>query len=129
MPREKMSDVIVLLPSVEDDSIELVAAAPAGRWTIQRTRRNGADLLVHTQRLMRFFNGLRRGADLQPPLAPLIFSWLAGRGAGATRLDPHDVRDAREMRGRLAALLRDERLFADRLDQRESSSPRRKSLC
>ena len=129
LPRALVRDVLLLVPSIEADSAELVAAAADGRWTIQRTRRNGADLAVHTQRVMRFFNGLRRGSDLQPPLAPLIFSWLAGRGAGATRLDPHDVRDAREMRGRLAALLRDEGLFAERLDQRQSSSPRRKSLC
>ena len=129
VPRALVRDVVVVVPSIEADSVELVAAAIDGRWMIQRTRRNGADLAVHTQRVMRFFNGLRRGSDLQPPLAPLIFSWLAGRGAGATRLDPHDVRDAREMRGRLAALLRDQGLFAERLDQRQSSSPRRKSLC
>ena len=129
LPRALVRDVLLLVPSIEADSAELVAAAADGRWTIQRTRRNGADLAVHTQRVMRFFNGLRRGSDLQPPLAPLIFSWLAGRGAGATRLDPHDVRDAREMRGRLAALLRDQGLFAERLDQRQSSAPRRKSLC
>jgi hypothetical protein len=46
-----------------------------------------------------------------------VFSWLARRGINATRLDPHDVRDARELRTRLAALLRDERLFRERLEQ------------
>src|SRR5439155_5812626 len=44
LPHALVRDVLVLLPSVEEDSVELVAAAVDGRWTIQRTRRNGADL-------------------------------------------------------------------------------------
>ena len=120
VPRALVRDVIVLVPSVEPDSVELVAATVGGRWMIQRTRRGGDDLAVHTQRLMRFFNGLRRGRDEVPPLAPIVFSWLFGRGEAATRLDPREVRDARELRARLAALLRDERLFHERLDQRQS---------
>ena len=120
VPRALVRDVLVLALSVEPDSVELVAAAVDGRWMIQRTRRSGADLAVHTQRVMRFFNGLRRGGEEAPPLAPIVFSWLAGRGEVATWLDPRDVRDAREMRARLGALLRDERLFHERLDQRQS---------
>ena len=118
--RALVRDVVVLVPSVEADSVELVAATVDGRWMIQRTRRGGDDLAVHTQRLMRFFNGLRRGRDEVPALAPIVFSWLFGRGEAATRLDPREVRDARELRARLAALLRDERLFHERLDQRRS---------
>jgi predicted GIY-YIG superfamily endonuclease len=120
VPRALTRDVLVLAPSVEPDSVELVVAAADGRWLIQRTRRSGADLAVHTQRVMRFFNGLRRGRDEGPLLAPIVFSWLAGRGETATRLDPREVRDARELRSRLAALLRDDRLFHERLDQRQS---------
>ena len=119
VPRALVRDVLVLVPSVEADSVELVAATVDGRWMIQRTRRGGDDLAVHTQRLMRFFNGLRRGRDEVPALAPIVFSWLFGRGETATRLDPREVRDARELRARLAALLRDERLFHERLDQRQ----------
>jgi hypothetical protein len=122
VPRALVRDVLVLLPSVEPDSVELVAATVDGRWMIQRTRRGGDDLAVHTQRVMRFFNGLRRGRDQAPPLAPIVFSWLCGRGETATRLDPREVRDARELRARLAALLRDERLFHERLDQRQTRS-------
>jgi len=122
VPRALVRDVLVLLPSVESDSVELVAASVDGRWMIQRTRRGGDDLAVHTQRVMRFFNGLRRGRDQVPPLAPIVFSWLSGRGEAATRLDPREVRDARELRARLAALLRDERLFHERLDQRQTRS-------
>jgi hypothetical protein len=108
----------VLAPSSEADSVELIAATVDGRWMIQRTRRNGADLAVHTQRVMRFFNGALRRQVQTVPLAPLVFSWLAQRGSIATRLDPHDVRDARELRARLASLFADERLFVERLDQR-----------
>ncbi len=118
LPRALVRDVIVLVPSVEADSVEMVAARVDGAWLMQRTRRSGADLPVHTNRVMRFFNSpLRRRFDCAP-LAPIVFSWLAGRGAGATRLDPHDARTARELRVRLAALVGDARLFVERLDQR-----------
>jgi hypothetical protein len=85
---------------------------------IQRTRRNGADLAVHANRLWRFFNSaLRHARQSGPPLAPIVYSWLAARGAAATRVDPHSARSVQEMRARLAALLRDERLFHERLEQ------------
>jgi predicted GIY-YIG superfamily endonuclease len=117
VPASLMRDVIVVVPSIEEDSAELIAARAAGDWLIQRTRRSGADLAVHARRLMRFFNSrLRRGSSTGP-LAPIVFSWLAGRGADATRLDPHDDRDPRGLSRRLAALLRDERLFRERLQQ------------
>jgi hypothetical protein len=120
VPRALVRDVLALAPSIEADSVELIAAAGDGRWMIQRTRRNGADLAVHAQRLMRFFNGLRRHQAQTLALAPIVFSWLHRRGQAATRLDPRDISDARELRARLAALLRDERLFHERLDQRQS---------
>jgi predicted GIY-YIG superfamily endonuclease len=123
VPRALLRDVLVLQPSIEADSVELVAAAMDGRWTIQRTRRNGADLAVHARRLWKFFRASHaapRTSHLAPPglLAPLVFSWLAGRGAAATRLDPHDAASARQLQSRLAALLADDRLFVERLDQR-----------
>ena len=98
--------------------MELVGARVEGEWMMQRTRRNGTDLAVHTQRVMRFFKSpLRDRGAASPALAPIVFSWLAHRGANATRLDPHDVGDARELRTRLAALFRDVRLFHERLHQ------------
>ena len=127
VPRALLRDVLVLLPSIETDSVELVGAAIDGRWTIQRTRRNGADLAVHARRLWTFFRTTNdeprtksRGARTSPAplLAPLVFSWLAGRGAAATRLDPHDTSSAKQLQARLAALLGDDRLFFERLDQR-----------
>lgn len=122
VPRALRRDVLVLQPSIEADSVELIGAAADGRWMIQRTRRSGADLAVHARRVMMFFRrtrGRRPGTkDHGSLLAPLVFSWLAGRGAGATRLDPHDSASVRHLQWRLAALLADERLFIDRLDQR-----------
>jgi predicted GIY-YIG superfamily endonuclease len=128
VPRALVRDVLVLAPSVEEDSVELIAARVSGAWAIQRTRRSGADLAVHSQRLMKFFRSLlpRRGRE-SPPLAPIVFSWLARRGAAATRLDPRDLRDAHDLRARLAALLRDERLFHERIDQRIDGRVRLKS--
>jgi predicted GIY-YIG superfamily endonuclease len=119
VPTAIARDVVVLLPSVEPGSVELVAAAADGRWMIQRSRRSGADLPVHAQRVMRFFHGAlrRRGSFETPRLAPIVFSWLAQRGASATHLDPHDVRDARDLRRRLTALFRDAQLFNGRLQQ------------
>ena len=123
IPRALRRDVLVLQPSIEPDSVELIGAALDGRWMIQRTRRNGADLAVHARRIMKFFtptSAERRSADGRglPLLAPLVFSWLAGRGEGATRLDPHDAASAARLRARLCGLLGDDRLFVERLDQR-----------
>jgi predicted GIY-YIG superfamily endonuclease len=117
IPRALRRDVLVILPSAEADSVELIGARVEGDWRIQQTRRSGADLAVHAQRVMRFFHSRLPAKAPVPPLAPIVFSWLAHRGAEATRLDPHDVRDARELRTRLAALLRDDRLFRERLEQ------------
>ena len=119
VPGALVRDVVVVVPSVEEDSVELVGARTDGGWLIQQTRRNGADLAVHTTRLWRFFNSaLRHARPEGPGLAPIVFSWLAQRGAQATRLDPHDVKTAKELRGRLATLFADDRLFRERLDQR-----------
>ena len=118
VPAALVRDVLVVLPSVEEDSVELVAARATGEWMIQRTRRSGADLAVHARRVMRFFSPLSRLRLRTPgPFAPLVFSWLHSRGQIASRLNPHDVRDARQLARRLAPLLRDERLFHERIEQ------------
>ncbi len=114
LPRRLVRDVIVVLPSVEQDSAELIGARVDGGWIIQRTRRDGADLVVHTSRLMRFFLSPIARAD-DRLLAPLVFSWLSGRGQRATRIDPHDCGSARALRMRLASLLADERVFEERI--------------
>jgi predicted GIY-YIG superfamily endonuclease len=157
VPRALLRDLIVVVPSVEEDAVELVAVRADGPWMIQRTRRNGADLAVHTSRLMRFFHSplgrdrVRRsaaaaartsapsrsrpaevaaqagGAGDGVDAAPIVFSWLARRGADATRLDPHDAPTRRDLAARLAGLLADERLFTERIDQRGSASRAKRS--
>jgi predicted GIY-YIG superfamily endonuclease len=120
VPKSLQRDVIVLLPSIESDSLELIAARRDGAVTIQRTRRNGADLAVHAHRLWRFFSTrfLRTREPVAAPrddLAPIVFSWLGGRGAASTRLDPHDAPTMRALQGRLASALSDRALFSERI--------------
>lgn len=117
IPRALVRDVIIVLPSVEEDSVELVGARVDGPCVIQRTRRNGADLAVHSARLAKFFRSKFAICNLHFAVSPLVFSWLAGRGANVSRLDPSDSPHAKAMALRLRALLRDERLFHERLEQ------------
>jgi hypothetical protein len=118
IPRALLRDVLVVMPSLEDGSVELIGARLDGGWMIQRTRRSGADLAVHAHRAARFFKAPASRGARRTPLAPIVFSWLAGRGSEATRLDPHDTPSPRRLQARLAALLADDSLFVDRLDQR-----------
>ena len=115
VPRALRRDVLVVQPSIEPDSVELIAAAVDGRWMIQRTRRNGADLAVHARRIMEFFR--RRTAhrerrtsnhDARTSRRWSSPGWPAA-APSATRLDPHDAASARRCRTRLAALLADDR--------------------
>jgi len=153
VPRALLRDLIVVVPSVDEASAELVAVRADGPWMIQRARRDGADLAVHTSRLMRFFHSplgrdrVRRsspaGATASGPrgakvaaraggsgtgvdAAPIVFSWLARRGADATRIDPHDAPTRRDLAARLAGLLADERLFIERIEQRGSANGARR---
>src|SRR5262245_53683066 len=115
IPSTLVRDVLIVLPSIESDSAEIVAARPDGECLTLRTRRTGVDLVVHVPRLVRFFRSpLRRSFD-GLKLAPIVFSWLAGRGRSASRLDPRDTSDARVLRSRLKALLADESLFSERI--------------
>jgi hypothetical protein len=114
-PLSLVRDVLLILPSTESDSAELVAARADGPVLIQRTGRHDQELASHTRRLWQFFN---RTVTVPAPavsLAPLVFSWLAGRGATTTRLDPNDAASDSELRSNLETLLQDSRLFAERL--------------
>ncbi len=127
VPRALVRDVIVVVPSVEDDSAEMIAARADGPCMIQRTRRSGADLAIHATRVVRFFrkhasqSGIRNPQsairNVVSPLSPLVFSWLSRGGVDASRLDPSDSPTANALARRLGALLRDERLFHERLEQ------------
>jgi predicted GIY-YIG superfamily endonuclease len=115
IPASLVRDVVLVLPSIEQGAVELVAARAEGRWLMQRTRRDGADLIAHTTRLWRFFHSRLGSRGPQSPLAALVFSWLAGRGAGVTRIDPRDFDSVDALRSRLATLFADEALFTERI--------------
>jgi predicted GIY-YIG superfamily endonuclease len=115
IPAALIRDVVVILRSIEDDSAELVAARASGPTLMQRTRRNGADLAVHAQRLWRFFRDTSREGGEERGLAPIVFSWLAERGAAATRLDPGDAATSRHLGESLRVALTDDQLFSERI--------------
>ena len=117
VPQALVRDVIVVVPSIEQDSVELVSARTNGPCMIQRTRRSGADVAVHARRILRFFKSDFE-SHMSGMLSPIVYSWLAHRGDAATRLDPSDARWPKELAARLVPLLRDERLFQERLEIR-----------
>ena len=115
IPDRLARDVIVVVPSVDAASAELVAACAGGEWLMVRTARDGSGLKADATRLMRFFQSPLRDRFEWPRLAPIVFSWLAGRGATASRIDPHDAPTIAALRARLRALLEDDDLFAERI--------------
>jgi len=112
IPRSILKDVVVLLPSYEADSVELMAACVDGPVMVQRTRRSGVDLAVHAPRLWKFCTERR---ERQAGLSPIVFSWLGQRGKDASRINVGDLANARELRAGLATLLSDPELFAERI--------------
>jgi predicted GIY-YIG superfamily endonuclease len=115
IPATLVRDVVVVVPSVDPASAELVCARADGGWLITRIRRDGRGLQTHAALVMRFFRSPLRGRFDAAPLAPIVFSWLAGRGASASRVDPHDGATVAALRERLRALVADPALFAERI--------------
>ena len=136
VPAALLRDAIVVLPAADDSSVELLAVRVSGPVMLLRVPRDGTGLQSSATALRRFFEpglpNVAGGADAEGAargtvderrsdgrtidvLAPLVFTWLAGRGAGATRLDPHDAPSARELQRRVKLLLDDERLFIERI--------------
>src|SRR5262245_6266881 len=118
IPSALVRDVVIVLPSIESDSAEIVAARADGDCLLLRTRRTGVDLVIHIPRIVRFFRSPLRRSFEGLKLAPIVFTWLAGRGQSASRLDPRDASGVRELRLRLRALLADEALFSERIVMR-----------
>jgi hypothetical protein len=112
IPPSLVKDVVLLVPSLDPDAAELVAARKDGATMVQRTRRSGRELAQHSRELWRFF--ARRSGDPDGS-APLVFSWLAGRGQHSTRLNAHEAGSLREFRVQLGLLLADKGLFSERL--------------
>ena len=112
VPARLVRDLIVVAPSVEGDSVELIGARVEGPTFIQRSRRDGSDLAVHAERLWKFLRG--RLAPSAPALSPIVFSWLTGRGRDASWIDAGDLASARDLRARLDSLLATRELFGER---------------
>lgn len=128
IPAALLRDTLLVLPSAVEGAVELLAVRVEGPVLLQRASREGKGLAARVAALRRFFAGEPPAATAQdaramPGLAPLVFSWLAGRGATATRLDPHDVPSGRELQRRLQLLLEDTQLFSERLVIIRSAPP------
>lgn len=113
IPSALVRDVVILMPSIDPGAAELVAARATGATMLQRTPRSGAALSHHCRQLWTFFRG--HSTDAGDASAPLVFSWLAGRGQRATRVDPHDSASPRQLRAQLERLLADKDVFSERL--------------
>src|SRR5262245_10630224 len=115
-------DVLVVQPSIDAASVEMIAARTAGPTLVHRILRDGRSLVTETERLWTFFEGLEDGsqAEREGALAPIVFSWLAGRGANATRFEIDDLVSAEDLRARLSVALATPQLFAERLVVRNS---------
>lgn len=120
VPSTLLRDTLVVLPSIDEDAVELLAVRADGPVLLVRVRRDGSGLTARIKTVRQFFvenagHGGERADDCAGPFAPLVFTWLNGRGAAATRLDPHDAGSARELQRRVKLLVDDERLFAERI--------------
>jgi hypothetical protein len=116
--------VIVVLPSIDVESIELIAAQTSGTTMGVRTFRDGRCLSADAERLWMFFEAAGIDKDQatdQRALAPIVFSWLASRGANATRFDVRDLSSAEDLRVRLSVALATPELFSERLVVRNSA--------
>ena len=113
IPSSLVQDVVLLVPSIDPEAAELMAARDNGATMLQRTSRNGAELAKHSRELWKFFT--QRSGATEDGLAPLVFSWLARRGAHTTRLNLRDSASAKHLRVQLGLLLADKDLFSQRL--------------
>lgn len=118
IPAALARDVIVLVPSIDAGAVEMIAARADGGWMQMRVARLAGDLEAESRRLFRFFHSPLHAREDPSPLAPIVFSWLAGRGAAATRVDPHGVDTVAALAARLRILLNDDDLFTERLEVR-----------
>lgn len=113
VPSRLVQDLLVILPSIEAESVELVAARTTGQTRSLRVRRDESDLPSHVEDIWTFFHD-RHDIDHHAQ-SPIVFSWLARRGADATRLEMADIASSQVLRCRLAAALHSAQLFRERL--------------
>ena len=132
IPSRLVRDVVVVLPSVAIERVMLVAAQIAGPVLMLEASRDGRDLTGVADRVAVFFErtNLRlprpptqsgRAEPETQPLAPIVFSWLAGRGRAATRIEAGELASSEDLTTRLRAALRSPELFSERLVLRNQS--------
>lgn len=120
VPASLVRDTLLVLPSADVVSAELVAVRATGPVLQVRAARSGTGLTSRVTRVRQFFAGQGNETCAGDVLrleahAPLVLSWLAGRGQGATRLDPHDAKSTKELERRLKILFADDQLFTERI--------------
>jgi predicted GIY-YIG superfamily endonuclease len=117
VPAALVRDTVLLLPSIDPQSVDVVAARDRGDVLLLRADRRGNALTETAGVLWEFFRRVtvESAASSQLALAPLVFSWMAGRGRHVTRIDPHDSASVAGMAARLGALFSDTSLFTERL--------------
>jgi predicted GIY-YIG superfamily endonuclease len=117
VPGALVRDVVLLLPSIHPQSVDVIAARDRGDVLLQRTDRRGKGLTETSGVLWEFFQRVtvESAASSRAALAPLVFSWMAGRGRHVTRIDPHDSASAAGLAARLGVVLSDKSLFTERL--------------
>jgi hypothetical protein len=113
IPASLARDVILVLPSIDSDAAELLAARADGPTWLQHTLRSGADLARQSRQLWDFFG--QHACTVEDTSAALVFSWLACRGQRTTRVHPRDAGTPSELRRQLEKLLADKDVFAERL--------------
>jgi len=117
-PPALVRDVIVLVPAVDPAHAVVVGARADGGWLRLTLARDGSDADAPARRLFRFFRSPLPAREDPSPLAPIVYSWLASRGASATRIDPHAAPTFDALVTRLRKLLMDRDLFTERLEVR-----------
>jgi hypothetical protein len=113
IPAALVRDVVLVLPSIDSDAAELLAARADGATWLQQTLRSGAELVRQSRELWEFF--CQPACDTGDSSAALVFSWLTDRGQHTTRVHPSDAGSAVELHRQLRQLLADKDLFAERL--------------
>jgi hypothetical protein len=102
-----------VLPAIESNAAELLAARADGATWLQHTLRSGVELDHHSWQLWEFFG--QRPRTSEDSSAALVFSWLADRGQLTTRVHPHAAGSASALGRQLTQLLADKDVFAERL--------------
>jgi hypothetical protein len=118
VPQAIRQDVVLVLQASDPDYVTLVAARVDGPVSVIRTRRDATELSRDVPRVWRFLMGRLTGgrtSQTMQNLAPLVYSWLTGRGESATRFDGKELESPADLRTRLERAFASGDLFRDRL--------------